>query len=259
MIELVLLHHNEPMTTSLAIAEGTENTHQAILKLVKTYINQLQEFGRVGFEIRPFDTAGGIQTREVAFLNEPQATLLITFLRNSEIVVRFKVALVKAFFELRDRLRNQAPQFTTRQLDHGADLAVAADRTFRSFLRSARSAGMKLPQALRCANKQTVARTGMDMLAELEYDPDAEPARPTYTAELIDPFADALTQWAQSVEPGSRYRMGDILRAVCGIEQGSKEFQRQSPIAGRLLRRLGWSVRHERVGGSAPFRHWTKR
>lgn len=68
------------------------------------------------------------------------------------------------------------PQFITGNLSHGADLAVAADRTFRGFLRSARSAGLRLPQALRVANRQTIARTGMDMLAELEIDAsEAEP------------------------------------------------------------------------------------
>ena len=36
--ELVLLHHNEPMTTSLAIAEGTENTHKSVIQLVRKYI-----------------------------------------------------------------------------------------------------------------------------------------------------------------------------------------------------------------------------
>lgn len=164
MSEIVLLHHNEPMTTSLALAEGTENTHESVIKLVRKYIEDLQEFGTFGFEIQK---SGGRPT-EIAYLNEPQATLLITYLRNTEIVRRFKIALVKAFYELRDRLAvPPAPTFETRQLSHGADLAVAADRTFRSFLRSARSAGLRLPAALRMANRQTIARTGMDMLAEL--------------------------------------------------------------------------------------------
>ena len=61
-------------------------------------------------------------------------------------------------------------QFITGNLSHGADIAVAADRTFRGFLRSARSAGLRLPQALRVANRQTLARTGLDMLAELDID-----------------------------------------------------------------------------------------
>jgi len=37
-------------------------------------------------------------------LNEHQATLLITFMRNSPKVVSFKIALVKEFFRMRDEL-----------------------------------------------------------------------------------------------------------------------------------------------------------
>lgn len=167
--ELVLLHHNEPMTTSLAIAEGVGMEHKSVLQLIRNHVDSLANFGGVAFEMRPFDTKGGCQWRDVYFLNEPQSTLLITFMRNSEIVVRFKIALVKAFYEMRDRLRSGAsqPQFLTGNLSHGADLVVAADRTFRSFMRAARSAGLPLPAALRVANQQTQERTGMDMLAEL--------------------------------------------------------------------------------------------
>ena len=60
-----------------------------------------------------------------------------------------------------------APTFLTGNPSHGADLLVAADRTFRSFMRSGRVAGLRLPEALRMANRQTQARTGMDMLAEM--------------------------------------------------------------------------------------------
>ena len=37
-------------------------------------------------------------------LNEQQATLLITYLKNTEPVRKFKMNLVKAFFEMRDEL-----------------------------------------------------------------------------------------------------------------------------------------------------------
>jgi len=195
MADLVLLHHNEPMTTSLAIAEGTENTHQAIMKMVRTYVGPLQEFGEVGFQIR-LNPKGS--PTEFAFLNEPQSTLLITFLRNSEIVVRFKVALVKAFYELRDRLHASTPQFITGNLAHGADLAVAADRTFRSFLRAGRSAGLTLPQALRMADRQTAERTGMNMLAELGVDvPEASAA-----AGVADSVFRFVDDWLAGRLPG---------------------------------------------------------
>lgn len=194
MSELVLLHHNEPMTTSLAIADGTENTHESVIKLVRKYVEDLQTFGRVGFEIQPFETNGGIQSRELAYLNEPQATLLITYLRNSEIVRRFKIALVKAFFELRDRAKAIPPAFTTNNLSHGADLAVASDRTFRGFLRSARSSGMRLPQALQVANRQTIARTGMDMLSELGIEIPPEQIAGARQEDSADRFLHAWQQ-----------------------------------------------------------------
>lgn len=184
MSELVLLRHNEPMTTSLAIAACTENEHDSVILLVRKFIDDLEEFGDVNFQTaKPGNSRFEIGNRvfeiencrsekgrktEFAFLNEQQATLLITFMRNSEIVRRFKIALVKSFYEMRDHLRGASqPQFITSNMAHGADLAVSADRTFRSFLRSARAAGLRLPLALRQANAQTIQRTGMDMLKEL--------------------------------------------------------------------------------------------
>lgn len=100
MNALVTLTDGQAVTTSLAIAEGTENEHASVIKLVRTYEADLAEFGRVGFQIAPFATAGGTQQREVAILNEQQSTLLLTYMRNSDIVRRFKKALVKAFYEL---------------------------------------------------------------------------------------------------------------------------------------------------------------
>lgn len=100
MNALVTITDGQAVTTSLAIAEGTENQHKNVLELVRTYEADLAEFGRVAFETRPFATAGGTQQREVAILNEQQSTLLLTYMRNSDIVRRFKKALVKAFYEL---------------------------------------------------------------------------------------------------------------------------------------------------------------
>jgi phage regulator Rha-like protein len=46
------------MTDTITLAEGTGNQHEAVIKLVRTYQSDLEEFGRVGFEILPFKTAG---------------------------------------------------------------------------------------------------------------------------------------------------------------------------------------------------------
>lgn len=257
MSELVLLHHNEPMTTSLAIADGTENSHESVIKLVRKYVEDLQEFGPFGFEIQkgcPLPQGGYAKSTEFAYLNEPQATLLITYLRNTDTVRRFKIALVKAFYEMRDRLRGAPSRDEPLTLSHRADIAVAADRTFRSFLRSARSAGLRLPQALRQANSRTIERTGIDMLAELAVDPDAGiPASGAAAVAVAvdDPVRDALTAWAEGAEAGRFYTMADILRDACGVSPKDDAFQRIAPRAGGMLRSLGFQHRRARLGGPA--------
>jgi hypothetical protein len=70
MIQLVVITDGEGRTTTGAIADGTHNNHASVIKLVRNYLCDLEEFGRVRFEIQPFETAGGAQNREVAYLNE---------------------------------------------------------------------------------------------------------------------------------------------------------------------------------------------
>ncbi len=101
---LVSVTNGDLTTTSLAIAAGTENEHASVIKLVRTYQADLEGFGRVGFEIQPFETNGGAQQREIAILNERQATLLISYMRNSEIVREFKMRLVREFYEMAAKL-----------------------------------------------------------------------------------------------------------------------------------------------------------
>jgi phage antirepressor YoqD-like protein len=90
----------QAITTSLIIAEGTNIEHRAVLQLTRQYLNDLEEFGRVAFEMLPFETPGGTQKREIAHYNERQATFILTLMRNSDVVVDFKKRLVKAFWHL---------------------------------------------------------------------------------------------------------------------------------------------------------------
>lgn len=108
-MNLVTTINGAAVTTSLAIAEGTQNEHRAVLQLARTYLGDLEEFGGVAFEMRPFETPGGVQKREIAILNEQQSTLLLTYMRNSDIVRQFKKALVKAFWELAQKAQQPDP------------------------------------------------------------------------------------------------------------------------------------------------------
>ncbi len=102
-VSLVLMQAGNPVTTTVAISEGTCNEHASVIRLVRSYLPDLEEFGRVRFEIQTFDVAGGTQQREIAMLNEQQSTLLLTYMRNNDHIRGFKKKLVKAFYELHNR------------------------------------------------------------------------------------------------------------------------------------------------------------
>lgn len=95
-----------PVVESTVIAEGVQIEHRAVLQLIRKYLEDFQAFERVTFETRPFETAGGTQKREVALLNENQAYLLFTYLKNTETARHLKVRLVKAFSEVRNQLKD---------------------------------------------------------------------------------------------------------------------------------------------------------
>ena len=105
MLDLVFYTDNtlkaEPYTTSEIIANNTNNSRIAVRRLIEKHINRLKQFGKVEFEMQPLPSG---QKAKVYKLNEQQATLLITFLDNSDIVANFKTLLVKQFYEMRDEL-----------------------------------------------------------------------------------------------------------------------------------------------------------
>ncbi len=104
MKELILLKNNDVFITSLVIAEGTGNQHKSVVALVKKHMEYFEKFGNIRFsDLKSTNLQGGRPTK-VYYLNEQQATLLMTFLSNSEIVIKFKVELVKQFYHMRQIL-----------------------------------------------------------------------------------------------------------------------------------------------------------
>ena len=104
-MELVYMDgKKEPYTTSEIIAECAEVQHHTITRLIRENKADFEELGILGFKIHKLDTRG--QPKKSYILNEQQATLLITYLKNTETVRQFKLNLVKAFFEMREELSN---------------------------------------------------------------------------------------------------------------------------------------------------------
>jgi phage regulator Rha-like protein len=96
-----------PFTTSNVIAEHGKVQHHTVTKLIQTYEKDLEEFGRVRFQIDTLMTKGGMQETKIYHLNEQQATLLITYMKNTLPVRRFKKALVKQFYVMQKELNGR--------------------------------------------------------------------------------------------------------------------------------------------------------
>lgn len=135
----------------------------------------LQQHCKGAVKRRPLQTPGG--TQELRIISEPDMLRLIvgSKLPAAERFERW------VFEEVLPSIRKtgayvvpKAPGAMGVQaqpmpyLSHVADFHVAADRVFRSVLRSARTAGMPLPAAVRQASAVTQQRTGLCMLDVLD-------------------------------------------------------------------------------------------
>jgi phage regulator Rha-like protein len=111
-ISLLEIIDDKPKVSHRIIALHTDNKEETVSRLIRRYLDKLELFGQVGFKIQTVtNSAGAVNEEKTFYLNEPQATLLLTFLRNNDIVVIFKVELVKQFFEMREKLQNPILQF----------------------------------------------------------------------------------------------------------------------------------------------------
>lgn len=110
MNELVYLTSNttEPFTTSEVIAECSGVQHHTVTRLIQQHEKDFEEFGLLRFEIDAVKTPGSRGTKYTKNykLNEQQATLLLTFLRNTPVVIEFKKELVRQFYKMREELLN---------------------------------------------------------------------------------------------------------------------------------------------------------
>ncbi len=107
MYELVEVKENDVFTNSKVIAEGTGNQHHAVRELIKKYKSDIEDFGTL--LISNEESTGG-RPAEIYYLNEEQATFVITLLRNSKVVVKFKKELVRQFYAMRKFLIEKQSQ-----------------------------------------------------------------------------------------------------------------------------------------------------
>jgi len=102
---LVVVVDGEPLASTETIAAGIGQRHHSVIQLVRKHQAALECLGSLAFQMRVkrADGRGGEPT-VYAMLNERQAALLISLMRNTEKAVEFKVALIKEFYRMSDAL-----------------------------------------------------------------------------------------------------------------------------------------------------------
>ncbi len=116
--KIVTLHKKQLTTTSEIIAENCGIQHKNALALIRKYIDKFQMFNPVAFQTRQGEKlpqGGFAQSTEIAILNEPQATFLITLFRNTDIVINFKSELVAEFWRMRELLSDSNRPFDIQE------------------------------------------------------------------------------------------------------------------------------------------------
>lgn len=199
MQSLVVKQNGCPVTTSLAIADGIGNTHKTVVQLIRQNSSDLEEFGNLAFEMRNSSSGAGRPT-EYALLNEQQATLLLTYMRNNETVKEFKKRLVKAFFEMRDQLQSSSPDMNQLSKMDILKLAMESEEE-----------RLKLEQS----NQQLASKVEQDapkvLFAERVY---------------ISPDAISVGEAAKIIGTGQR-RLFDFLRNIGWISRRNEPYQQK--------------------------------
>ena len=102
MNELTFAYKDEAFTDSMILAEGAGVEHRAVIQLISNHKDDLEEFGKVTFQMLPSPDSATGQKMKICRLNEQQATFLISLMKNTKPVVAFKKELVRQFFRMRE-------------------------------------------------------------------------------------------------------------------------------------------------------------
>ncbi|MCS8585796.1 Rha family transcriptional regulator [Leuconostoc mesenteroides] len=102
---------DEPYTTAEIISEYSGVDLDSINRLTRTHKDRLQKFGSLRYELKKLEDKTDFKSvlskqrsSKIWKYNEQQATVLITYLRNTDKVLDFKDALVSAFYNMKHEL-----------------------------------------------------------------------------------------------------------------------------------------------------------
>lgn len=166
---LITFHESIPVVSHEVIAEFTGNQQRTISLIINKHKSDFEEFGTLIFKISRVINEGKGNQPKTYLLNEQQATLLMTYLKNSPIVREFKKALVKEFYALRDQshgnnLWNDFNYIQAKSLRHELKMLRGSPTELQEFVLSVVDTARK--EAREAKQKQNTAEHRLDIVRE---------------------------------------------------------------------------------------------
>jgi Rha family phage regulatory protein len=124
MSNITVTEINETLVVdSRMIAKELGIQHKNLIQNIRCHQTAIEYFGAVAFETREFKTAQGNSTQEVfAYLNEEQATFVMTLSRNTPKVIQCKQNLVRAFYDAKQAIKEKLVPKCVELLEENAKL-----------------------------------------------------------------------------------------------------------------------------------------
>lgn len=124
----VIDRDGELVVDSRLIARELGIEHESFVRTIKKYWTEIQEFGHLRFENgTATNSAGAKNTTVFYYLNEDQATYVMTLSKNTDKVRQCKRSLVKAFKDAKAVIKTVIPQQSERIRELELQLAVAKE------------------------------------------------------------------------------------------------------------------------------------
>lgn len=141
---LVVIQKDDVFTNSKIISEHAGVQHVAVQKITEKYKNDFEEFGKLKYKNFKFENSGRGRPKKIYLYNEQQATLLLTYLKNTKPVREFKKALVKQFYEAKKRLKEiKTPEYQQLRLTAKSSTKTLHDTIKEKYIPYAIESGSK--------------------------------------------------------------------------------------------------------------------
>ena len=145
-IDIIENINDELRVSHRVIAEQVGIQQKNVVGLINKYMDDFLEFGTVPFQTEGVVNNGKGDQPKTYYLNEPQASLLITYFRNTDKVRKFKKTLIKEFFKMRNLLNSKSSNLS--KLETRAKQIHIATNLTTDFRQSFQNIGITKPEEL---------------------------------------------------------------------------------------------------------------